>query len=233
MPKLSRKLFNLLKNKGYCEKIWMECCTRNFTTYGCLERANDYSQKLIKYAYIHGIERIVPVCTNCHSSLKEVCKDTNVEIISVYEILDFEIKPGDLTYAIHDSCCDREAKGLFSNKTREYLLNNHFNLVEMRHSQNNSICCGRGGGAQHYRPQYTQEYVNMRLLEAHEANVDVNVVYCPLCGMSYLDNKYGIKVKHILEIMLELDSELYDASIKFLYKEMLFLVQQRKNNYCH
>ena len=54
----------------------------------------------------------------------------------------------------------------------------------------------------------------MRLEEAKNVNADVILIYCPLCGMTYLDNPYGIKVKHIHEIMLNLDSELMDANIK-------------------
>ena len=194
--------------------MWLGCCTRNFTTYGCLERAKSYSDYLISYAKSHRIERIVTVCINCYNSLVEVFKDTDIEVVSVYNILDFEIEPDSLIYTVHDSCPDRSAKGLFSKKSREYLINNGFHIVEMRHSKNRSICCGNGGGAQHVRPQYSQKCVEMRLNEAKEVNADVIVVYCPLCGMKYINNPYGIKVRHILDIMLGIDSEMADASIK-------------------
>ncbi len=225
MPKLARTLFHLLKEKGLCEKMWLDCCTRNFTTYGCLERAESYGNKLMKFAKEHEIERIVTVCTNCHNSLKSVFQETGIEVVSVYSILDFKTVPDSLIYTVHDSCSDREANGLFSTKSREFLINNGFNVVEMKHSQKNSICCGRGGGAQHIRPEYSQKYVEMRLNEAKDVNADVIVVYCPLCGMTYLDNSFGIKVKHILEVMLDLDSELPDANDK---SKLLFAGQLGK-----
>lgn len=92
-------------------------------------------------------------------------------------------------------------------------------LMEMKHHNDTSICYGTGGGAQHYRLQYESVYVDQRIAEAKEVHADVIVTFCPTCGMQLLNNPYGIKVKHILQIVFGIENELEDSLYK---KQHLF-----------
>ena len=220
IPKSTLETFKYLFYNNICQKMWNDCCSEPLITYCLDKREAEHNHHLLQFALKHGIKRIVTPCTNCYFSLNRVFKDTDIEVISLYDILNIGIQNDGLTYTFHDSCSDRiHNNNIFANGVRHLLEKEGFNCVEMKHHKNNSLCCGTGGGAQHYRPQYEKVYVDKRIEEAKEVNADVIVTFCPTCGMQLLNNPYNIKVKHILQIVFGIENELEDSLYK---KQHLF-----------
>lgn len=220
IPKSTIETFKYLFYNNICQKMWNGCCSEPLITYCLNEREKEHNNHLLQFALKHGIKRVVTPCTNCYFSLTTAFQGSDIEVISLYDILDIGIKNDGQIYTFHDSCSDRiHNHNIFANGMRRLLKNADFHCVEMEHHKNTSLCCGTGGGALHYRPQYESIYVDKRIEEAKAVNADVIVTFCPNCGMQLLNNPYGIKVKHILQIVFGIENELEDSLYK---KQHLF-----------
>ena len=221
LPETTVRTFEALRDRNLCQKMWNGCCSENFITYSLMLRKERHDLKLKEFALRHGIKRVVTPCCNCYFSLTEAFQGTDIRVVSVFDLLDdIKIPAAEGIYTFHDSCSDRiHDHNVFADGMRRILQKNGFHCVEMEHHRDTSLCCGTGGGAQHYRPQYESVYVNKRIEEAHTVNADYLVTYCPNCGMQYIDNPYGFRVRHVLQLMFGTEHELDEA---FEQKKHLF-----------
>lgn len=229
IPRSTMAAFEYLLFNNICEKMWNGCCSEPLITYCLADRITEHNNHLLQFAIKHGIKQVVTPCTNCYFSLNEAFKGTDIKVVSLYDILDVGIYNDGQIYTFHDSCSDRiHNNNIFADGVRRLLKKENFKCVEMKHNRNTSLCCGTGGGALKYRPQYESVYANKRLDEAREVGADVIVTFCPNCGMQYINNPYGIKIKHILQIVFGIDEELEDS---FYKKSHLFDGEEGKKRY--
>jgi Fe-S oxidoreductase len=92
---------------------------------------------------------------------------------------------------VHDNCCGRYMDGILPDTTREIMERTGCEVVEMRHTRENALCCGWAGtvptlfGPTSGNPFHTLlnllQSLYLRLQEAEATGADVLVVPCPGC----------------------------------------------------
>jgi Fe-S oxidoreductase len=99
--------------------------------------------------------------------------------------------PLSMKVTVHDNCCGRYMDGILQDATREIMERIGCEVVEMRHSRENALCCGWAGtvptlfGPTSGNPFHTLlnllQSLYLRLQEAEATGADVLVVPCPGC----------------------------------------------------
>lgn len=211
-PKLTREIYSRLHKKMGCGGILSECCGLPLYQMGLLDRAQRYTDFLIEKINRQGIKRLITACPNCYYRLRETLKSTGIEIITVYEVLNFPINSlGDYPKCtIHDSCPDR-FEGIFARQTRAALKNCGFEIVEMARILQDSPCCGSGGQISHFRPDLADKLVQDRLEEARHTGVKMLVSYCLGCVLNFARVESEFTIRHVLNLLLGVDDDYADV----------------------
>ena len=94
---------------------------------------------------------------------------------------------------VHDNCCGRYMDGILQDTTREIMERIGCEVVEMRHTRENALCCGWAGtvptlfGPTSGNPLHTLfnllQSLYLRLQEAEATGANVLVVPCPGCSV--------------------------------------------------
>jgi len=201
-PKLTRTIFTQLRRYNESLGILVECCQAPILDLGLQERFEKAMEKLKGVVAERGAKKVVTACPRCYYTLKE---HLGMEVVSVYDALPEEaFKKIDGVVTIHDSCPDRE-EGFFGKKVRE--LFRGCRIVEMKHSRENTICCGAGGLASAVDPDLALSYVRMRLEEAKVTQAEYLVTYCVTCLNMLTAVPSQIKIRHALNLLLDVDED--------------------------
>ncbi|QGZ99245.1 (Fe-S)-binding protein [Dehalobacter restrictus] len=213
-PKLTREIYSRLHKKLGCRGILTECCGLPLHQMGLTDRAQRYTDFLIEKITGHGIKRLITACPNCYYLLRETLKSTGVEILTIYEVVDFpDNSQGNLPKCtIHDSCPDR-FEGIFARQTRAALKNYGVEIVEMANILQDSPCCGSGGQISHFRPDLADKLVHNRLEEAKHTGAQILVSYCLSCVLNFarIDIDSELTVRHVLNLLLGVDEDYTDV----------------------
>lgn len=223
-PYLCRAVFNTMSERYSDMVFFTECCGKPLYQLGLEYRGANNRDRLREKISRLGIKRIVVACPNCYYELRKAQFDQIVELITIYEVLK---EPGSrfknsneyrgraevsvakkipLSCTVHDSCPDR-FEGVFAKQAREALEENGYQIVEMEHSHQRTICCGSGGQISHFRPDFAEQFVNIRLEEAEKTGADQLVAYCHSCVLNFGKNPSGIKVRHVLNLLLDFEED--------------------------
>ena len=201
-PKLTRTLFLQLKRFNGSVGILVDCCQKPIHDLGLQERFEKAVEKLRERIAEQGAKRVITACPNCYYTLKN---HLGVEVVPIYDALpETAFKKLATTITIHDSCPDRE-EGIFGRKVRS--LFNGCQIIEMKHSRENTICCGAGGLASAVNPDLALTYVKMRLEEAKEVQAEYLVTYCVTCVNMLSTVPSQIKIRHALHLLLDVDED--------------------------
>ncbi len=165
----------------------------------------------------YGIKKIVTACPHCFNTLKNEYPSLggNYEVVhhSVFlqELIDkgkIKLKEGGsfkgkrITY--HDSCYLGRANDIYE-APRKLLENLDADLVEMKRSKKNGLCCGAGGAQMFKEAEKGKKEINHeRIEDAIETNADTIAVACPFCMTMMID---GVKRKE-----KEAEIKVYDLS---------------------
>lgn len=235
-PGLTRKVYETLQNNDPSLVLMTDCCGKPLYQLGLGNRVEKNRELLKKKLSQLGVKRLVTACPNCYYELKKALADQEIEIVTIYEVLkelgtvkeqghtppgnalgnnvhgdnfqgDTEDSRGKVT--IHDSCPDR-FEGVFGSQVRQALVDAGYEIVEMKHKGKRSICCGSGGQTSHFRPDFAGELVNLRLTEAQKTETDTMITYCLSCALNIGRNTSDLKVKHVLNVLLDCEVD-YDG----------------------
>lgn len=163
----------------------------------------------------YGIKKIVTACPHCFNTIKNEYPSLGgeYEVIHHSELINelinegkiklsdaLEFKGKKITY--HDSCYLGRANDVYE-APRRVLAALDADLVEMKRSKRNGLCCGAGGGQMFKEPENGTKDINIeRIEEALEAKPNFVASACPFCMVMLSD---GIKNKQKEEEIKVLD----------------------------
>jgi Fe-S oxidoreductase len=154
---------------------------------------------------MYGVKKIVAACPHCFNTLKNEypALGGHYEVVHHTQLLNELIVEGRLkmqeggdfkgkriTY--HDSCYMGRANGVYE-APRALLEALDADLVEMKRSRSNGLCCGAGGAQMWKEDEPGNKRINLeRVEEALETNPAAVAANCPFCITMLQD---GLKAK--------------------------------------
>jgi len=168
------------------------------------------------------VQRIVTGCPHCFNTLK----NEYPELGGTYEVLHHTqfirelIEQGKLRIAdgqgfrgrritFHDPCYLGRGNGEYL-APREAILKLDAELLEMRRSKKNGLCCGAGGAQMFKEAEPGREEVNhARTEEALATSPEIIATGCPFCntmmtdGVKWAQQEQKVVVKDIAELIAE------------------------------
>lgn len=150
-------------------------------------------------------KKIVTACPHCFNTLKNEYPELggNYEVIHHTEFLKSLIDDGRLTVeggqfkgkkiTFHDPCYLGRANKVYE-APRDLIQKLDVELVEMKRSKANGLCCGAGGAQMFKDAELGNKEVNvLRTEDALEVQPDIIAAGCPFCNTMLTD---GIKHAH-------------------------------------
>src|SRR5690554_7762827 len=153
----------------------------------------------------YGIKKIVTACPHCFNTIKNEYPELggNYEIVHHTQSLKALLDEGRLTIeggqfkgkriTFHDPCYLGRANKVYE-APRELIQKLDAELVEMKRSRQNGLCCGAGGAQMFKEPEKGTKDINMeRTEEALGIKPDIIAAGCPFCNTMLTD---GVKFNH-------------------------------------
>jgi NADPH-dependent glutamate synthase beta subunit-like oxidoreductase len=144
-----------------------------------------------------GAREVIVACTHCYQIFQEFLPE--VKTRTIYEVLNEvglpEAAPAGppWTFNIQDPCGARQAPQIHA-AVRRLVTDLGYNVEEMAHNRERSICCGSGGMVPAVAPELAKKMTDFRLSEATR---DL-VTYCASCRARLA--KAGHPTLHVLDL---------------------------------
>jgi heterodisulfide reductase subunit D len=169
----------------------------------------------------YGVQKIVTACPHCFNTIRNEYPELGgrYEVVHHATLLQQLINEGRLKIkdggafkgkriTFHDSCYLGRANGIYE-APREVLQSLDADLVEMKRSRAQGLCCG-AGGAQLFKESEkgTGEVHHERSREAIATEASVVAVACPFCmtmmrdGVKHHNKEHDVEVLDIAELMI-------------------------------
>ena len=168
------------------------------------------------------IKKIVTTCPHCYNTFKNEypALGGNYEVIHHSTFLQQLIDEGRIkleegggfkgkAITFHDSCYLGRANNIYE-APRKVLEALDADLVEMKRSRANGLCCGAGGAQMFKEPEEGDKDINVeRAEEALETNAKTIAVGCPFCmtmmsdGIKAKEKEDEVEVKDLAEIVAQ------------------------------
>ena len=167
----------------------------------------------------YNVKKIVTTCPHCFNTLKNEYPSLggSYEVMHHSEFINtllrenrIKISGGSfkgkkITY--HDSCYLGRANKIYE-APRDIIKELDIDLVEMKNTKSNGLCCGAGGAQMFKEPEKGDKDVNiLRTEEALETGSNIIAVACPFCnimmsdGVKELDKSKGTLVLDIAQLV--------------------------------
>lgn len=151
------------------------------------------------------VKKIVTACPHCFNTIKNEYPELGgtYEVVHHTEFLKSLLEEGRLTIeggqfkgkkiTFHDPCYLGRANNIYE-APRDLIKKLDAELVEMKRSKKNGLCCGAGGAQMFKEPEKGDREVNMeRTDDVIEVKPDIVAAGCPFCNTMLTD---GVKFNH-------------------------------------
>jgi Fe-S oxidoreductase len=162
------------------------------------------------------VKRIVTACPHCFNTLKNEYPELggNYEVVHHTEFIKMLLNEGKIAIeggqfkgkriTFHDPCYLGRANNVYE-APRDLIQKLDAELVEMKRSRANGLCCGAGGAQMFKEPEKGTKDINIeRTEEALATQPEIIAAGCPFCNTMLTD---GIKNKE-----KESDVKIYDIA---------------------
>jgi Fe-S oxidoreductase len=165
------------------------------------------------------IKKIVTACPHCFNTLKNEYPELggNYEVVHHTQFLKSLLDDGRLAIeggqfkgkkiTFHDPCYLGRATNVYE-APRELIQKLDAELVEMKRSRANGLCCGAGGAQMFKEPEKGNKEINIeRTEEALETKADIIAAGCPFCntmmtdGTQFKEKEDSVKVLDVAELI--------------------------------
>ncbi|MEO6902928.1 MAG: (Fe-S)-binding protein [Bacteroidia bacterium] len=169
----------------------------------------------------YSIKKIVTACPHCFNTIKNEypALGGNYEIVHHTQLLQDLLNSGRIKIeggsfkgkkiTFHDPCYLGRGNDVYE-APREVMINLDAELVEMKRSRANGLCCGAGGAQMFKEAEKGNKEINIeRTEEALALKPDIIAVGCPFCNTMITDgvknfNKEGeVKVLDVAELIAQ------------------------------
>ncbi len=194
------------------------CCGSPFLRTGQREIAYEFFRKNYGEWKKRGVKTIVTTCSGCYRTIakdypeiaEELGYEWNFKVIHTIHLikdlfdsgkLQFERRNDRITF--HDPChLGRHMK--VYDVPRDILKEMGYEIVEMEHTREESLCCGAGGGVKSQFKDLAMSIGKRRIEEAKETGAEMIVSACPFCKLhlSHAGNE-EIEVVDVIELVNE------------------------------
>ncbi len=184
------------------------CCNGKLYELGYIENFKTSAKRFSKILEDNGIKTIITPCPHCYFTFRKLYNLVGISNFEVYHISYFlkEILKKDKLIAnkeikkvtIHDSCyLSRKSDDKFYYQIIREILQNYFEIIEMKRNKENSLCCGGGPSAV---SNNIKEFTSLsRIQEAENTKADAIITTCSWCKENlYKHNK--LKAYDLLEL---------------------------------
>jgi Fe-S oxidoreductase len=177
------------------------CCGSPLKNAGEFESFAKLAEKNLDVFKQYGVSDILTSCPACFTVLKEDYSEIlgtkwNLSVKYILEpIYDFlqdnknSAKANmDIDYTYHDPCHLGRYSGFFELPREILNLCCGNGLREMRHSREESLCCGGGAGLNTNFEQISRKILDIRTSESQGANVQYLYTTCPMCALRFSES---------------------------------------------
>lgn len=160
--------------------IVLDCCTKPSHDLGRHEHFTAMFEEMRDYLTGHGVKNVIVACPNCYKVFARY--GTGLETRSIYEVIAPDtvgsVSGLEDTVTVHDPCAVRSHGGM-QVSVRKIITDKGFNIDEMAHSRQKTLCCGEGGTVGAIAPELARGWSKLRESEAAGKTV---VTYCAGCA---------------------------------------------------
>jgi heterodisulfide reductase subunit D len=167
------------------------------------------------------VKKIVTGCPHCFNTIKNEYPELGgqFEVLHHTQLINQLMAEGKITIAggafqgkkitFHDPCYLGRGNGEYE-APRELIRKLDAELVEMKRSKANGLCCGAGGAQMFKEAEKGLKEINVeRTEDAIETGSSVVAAGCPFCntmmtdGVKHFEKEQSIQVKDIAELIVE------------------------------
>jgi Fe-S oxidoreductase len=186
------------------------CCGESIRTTGTEDLFNLLARKNIQAFIENGVKKILVSSPHCYHTFKNEYPEfmVNFEVIHMSQFLLELICEGKLdiikeykkkvTY--HDPCYLGRHNGIYDEPRESLKKIPGLELIEMPDTQEDSLCCGGGGGRIWMETPKGERFSDLRVKQAVEAGAEVLVTSCPYCITNFEDSRLSLKDGEAIEI---------------------------------
>lgn len=175
----------------------LDCCTKPSHDLGRETYFGTMFGDMKDFLVQSGIRRVIAACPNCHKIFSRY--GTPLTVTTLYEILltlpQNPVQPPRRPFVtVHDPCVFRFDRGIQA-AVRELLARSGWEVREMPHHGERTLCCGQGASVGCVAPDHADAWKRLRLREAAGRPI---VTYCSGCAGCLGD---GGRSYHILDLI--------------------------------
>jgi Fe-S oxidoreductase len=165
------------------------------------------------------VKRIVTACPHCFNTLKNEYPELggNYEVVHHTEFIKMLLNEGKIAIeggqfkgkriTFHDPCYLGRANNVYE-APRDLIQKLDAELVEMKRSRANGLCCGAGGAQMFKEPEKGNKDINIeRTEDALETKAEIIAAGCPFCntmltdGIKHKEKEAEVKIYDIAELI--------------------------------
>ena len=201
-PELTAPALSWLEAHFDCEVgLVSDCCGMPLLEMGLLDRYRAYEDRLWDEICATGAHELVLACPNCFDKLFQRGLERGVRVRTIYELMaqaGYRARGGlggVGVVSVHDSCPARGTQ--VKSWVRSILAD--YELREMRHCGDESMCCGSGGAVAMIDFPLREIRADRRRGEFAETGADVCVCACMSSCATLHAPEVGCNARHVLE----------------------------------